>query len=119
MTIANAQQHAQMTFSVIAPKNLQWIVNGPINEEVTFKLKGTGEVEVIFVGCGHCQDEDGTRCVGPRQCIQQMIDSCSSVFGEKPKSKQNMQSPLKKNDHPKLNDSDQAAQFPFAVGQTV
>ena len=38
--------------------------------------------------------------MAPFRCIEKMEDSCKQFFGKKPK--QQVQSPLEKNDHPEL-----------------
>jgi len=84
-----------------------------------FKLKGTGPIE-FHLGCDFYRDEDGTLCFGPKKYIEKMEDAFVRMFGKKPKT--NVTSPLEKNDHPKLDESellddDGTARFQSLIGQ--
>ena len=87
---------------MIASKNPQAIIDSLTNDPVNFKLKGTGPVK-FHLGCDYFRDEDGVLCVGPLQYIERMVDTYKTLFGVKPK--QNVQSPLERNDHPELDES--------------
>ena len=68
-----------------------------------FKLKGTGPLKFLL-GCDHKREDDGTMCLAPRRYIEKMIDTNVRLFGEKPKTK--FQSPLERNNRPKLDESE-------------
>jgi hypothetical protein len=84
-----------------------------------FKLKGTGPIE-FHLGCDFYRDEDGTLCFGPKKYIKKMVDAYLRMFGSKPTTK--VTSPLKKNDHPELDDTELLndhgiAKFQSIIGQ--
>jgi len=68
-----------------------------------FKLKGSGSI-AFHLGCDFFREDDGILCMAPRKYIDKMIANYESMFGEKPK--QNVSSPLEKNDHPELDTSE-------------
>ena len=72
-------------------------------DKYKFKLKGTGPIS-FHLGCDFIRDEDGTLCLKPRKYIDRMVASYEQMFGEKPGTK--VTSPLEKNDHPELDDSE-------------
>ena len=88
---------------LIASKNPQAIIDALTSEPVNFKLKGTGPLK-FHLGCDYFRDDDGTLCVAPIKYIERMVSSYKSLFGEAPK--QTVQSPLEKNDHPELDDTE-------------
>ena len=73
-----------------------------MTEQYKFKLKGVGPIKVLL-GCDFFRDQDGVMCFGPKRYIKKMIDSYENMFNEKPKK---ASSPLEKNDHPELDESD-------------
>ena len=73
-----------------------------LTEQYKFKLKGVGPIQV-HLGCDFFRDQDGVMCFGPKRYIKKMIDSYENMFNEKPKK---ASSPLEKNDHPELDESD-------------
>jgi hypothetical protein len=87
----------------IASRNPQAIIDALEGAPNNFKLKGTGPM-TFHLGCDYFRDADGTLCVGPRTYIDRMIAQYEALFGCKPK--QNVSSPLEKNDHPELDDSE-------------
>ena len=87
----------------IASKNPQAIIDALEGAPHNFKLKGTGPM-TFHLGCDYFRDADGTLCAGPRTYIERMVAQYESLFGCKPKM--NVSSPLEKNDHPELDDSD-------------
>ena len=88
---------------MIVSKKPQDIITGLEAKPHSFKLKGTGPV-TFHLGCDYFRDEDGTLCVGPRKYIEKMCEEYERLFGMKPK--QNVTSPLEKNDHPELDASE-------------
>jgi hypothetical protein len=87
----------------IASKNPQAIIDALEGAPNNFKLKGTGPM-TFHLGCDYFRDKDGTLCAGPRTYVDRMIAQYVSLFGCKPKM--NVSSPLEKNDHPELDDSE-------------
>ena len=87
----------------IASRNPQAIINALEGNPNNFKLKGTGKM-TFHLGCDYFRDSDGTLCVGPRTYVDRMVAQYVSLFGCKPKM--NVSSPLEKNDHPELDDSE-------------
>lgn len=88
---------------LIASRNPQEIIDGLEGDPGKFKLKGTGPVK-FHLGCDYWRDEDGTLCVGPQKYIERMEDAYKQMFGSAPK--QNVQSPMERNDHPELDESE-------------
>jgi hypothetical protein len=82
-----------------APKE----ITDELENTYKFKLKGTGPIE-FHLGCDFYRDEDGTLCFGPKKYIEKMVDAYMRMFGSKPMSK--VTSPLEKNDHPELDDTE-------------
>jgi hypothetical protein len=74
-----------------------------LKDEYKFKLKGTGDI-TFHLGCDFFREADGTLCMAPRKYIEKMLDNYERMFGEKPRL--NIRSPLKKGDHPELDDSE-------------
>ena len=68
----------------------------------SFKLKGSGPI-TFYLGCDCFRDDDGNLCCAPRKYIEKTIGVCERIFGKKPKE---YKSPLPKNDHPELDDSE-------------
>ena len=66
------------------------------------KLKGVGPIK-FHLGCDFFEDPDGTLACGPKKYIDKLISSYEAMFGEKPKE---YGSPLEKNDHPEVDESD-------------
>ena len=87
-------------------------------DKYKFKLKGTGPIS-FHLGCDFIRDDDGVLCLKPRKYIDRMVASYEQMFGEKPSTK--VTSPLEKNDHPELDDSEfcteeEVRQFQSVVG---
>ena len=66
-----------------------------------YKLKGVGPIEV-HLGCDFFRDQDNVLCFGPKKYIKKMLEAYEKLFDEKPKK---ASSPLEKNDHPELDES--------------
>ena len=66
-------------------------------------MKGTGELKFLL-GCDYFRDSDGTLCMAPKKYIEKMISTYERLFGEKPKDK--YRSPLDRDDHPELDESE-------------
>jgi hypothetical protein len=84
----------------IASKDPQKI-NDSLERDSGFKLKGVGPIK-YHLGCDFSRDSDGTLCCGPRKYIEKMLGAYERMFGELPRP---YSSPLKRNDHPDLNNS--------------
>ena len=87
-------------------------------DKYKFKLKGTGPIS-FHLGCEFVRDDEGILCLRPRKYIERMVASYEQMFGEKPSTK--VTSPLEKNDHPELDDSElcdeeEVRQFQSVVG---
>ena len=68
-----------------------------------FKLKGSGPIS-FHLGCDFERDDDGVLCMSPKQYIDRMVSQYERMFGSKPRT--NVTSPLEKNDHPEVDDSE-------------
>ena len=68
-----------------------------------FKLKGTSPLE-FHLGADFFRDEEGVLCMAPKKYIERMIKTYELTFGQKPTT--NVYSPLEKNDHPELDESE-------------
>jgi Reverse transcriptase (RNA-dependent DNA polymerase) len=86
----------------IAAKDPMSIVN-VLTNKYKFKLKGTGTIE-FHLGMDFFRDDDGVLCIAPRKYIEKMKQSYEQMFGKPPST--TAQSPLEKNDHPELDDSE-------------
>ena len=73
-----------------------------LKDEYKFNLKGTGKIE-FYLGCDYFRDSEDVLCYAPNKYIQKTIDNYVRLFGKKPKE---YKSPLEKNDHPELDDTD-------------
>ena len=73
-----------------------------LTNKYDFKLKGSGNIE-FYLGCDYFRDDDGVLCYAPRKYIRKTVDNYERIFKKKPKE---YKSPLDKNDHPELDDSD-------------
>ena len=82
------------------PKSIIKALSGKPNN---FKLKGTGPV-TYHLGNDFFRDTDGTLCFGPKKYIEKMTVEYQRMFGEMPK--RTRMSPLEKNDHPELDDTE-------------
>ena len=71
-------------------------------EKHKFKLKESGEIS-FHLGCDFFRDDDGDLCYAPRKYIEKLLDNYKRLFGTQPKA---ATSPLIKNDHPELDDSE-------------
>ena len=74
-----------------------------LKEKYNFHLKGTGPLE-FHLGTDFFHDDEGTLCMAPCKYIEHLIDGYENTFGEKPT--QRVYSPLKKGDHPELDDTE-------------
>jgi hypothetical protein len=94
----------------IASKHPEKIISG-LKDRHKLKLKGVGPIE-YYLGCDFARDPDGTLYYGPRKYIEQMLSNYERLFNEMPRK---YSSPLEKNDHPEIDDS----QFLEAEGVTI
>ena len=72
-------------------------------KEFGFKFKGTGPL-TFHLGMDFYRDKDGTLCMAPKKYIEKLIANYEREFGQSPK--QNVTSPVEKNDHPELDTSE-------------
>jgi hypothetical protein len=86
----------------IASKNPKKITD-ELTEKHKLKLKGVGPI-TYHLGCDFTRDADGTLSYGPKKYIEKMIGAYEKMFAESPRP---FSSPLEKNDHPELDDSDE------------
>ena len=86
----------------IASKNPQAIIDALEAKPNNFKLKGTGEIDVLL-GCNYFRDNDGRLCYSPKNYLKKMKDQYKLLFGTSPKFETN---PLVENDHPELDESE-------------
>jgi len=82
--------------------NLKTILDELI-QKYGYKLKGVGPLE-FHLGCDFSRDPDGTLCFDPIKYIQKILNVFENMFKEKPRPNS---SPLEKNDHPELDDSEE------------
>jgi Reverse transcriptase (RNA-dependent DNA polymerase) len=73
-----------------------------LEESHKFKLKGVGPL-TYHLGCDYFRDKEGTLCYGPGKYISKSMDQYENMFGCKPKE---YTSPLEKEDHPEIDDTD-------------
>lgn len=74
-----------------------------LQEDHKFKLKGTGPIS-YHLGCDFFRDSTGTLCFSPKRYVEKMKGSYVRMFGTAPKE---VSSPLKGNDHPELDTSEE------------
>ena len=86
----------------IASRDLQAIIDVLESEPNNFKLKGTGDINVLL-GCNFFRDGNGLLCYSPKNYLKKMEEQYNSLFGTKPR---HYTSPLEENDHPELDESD-------------
>ena len=103
---------------LIASKDPQSIIKSLTDKPNNFKLKGTGPV-TYHLGCDFFRDDDGTLCMAPKKYIERMVAQYTKLFGQAPS--QRVQSPLEKNDHPELDDTelldeDDTAKYQSLIG---
>ena len=91
-----------LRYLVIASRDPKKIIDA-LEKDARFKLKGVGPIS-YHLGCDYTRDADGTLSVGPRKYIEKMIGAYEQMFGESPK---NHSSPLERNDHPEVDESDE------------
>jgi Reverse transcriptase (RNA-dependent DNA polymerase) len=85
----------------IAAKDPMSIIQA-LKDKHKLQLKGVGPIE-FHLGCNFQRDEENTLYYGPKTYIEKMVANFERYFGEKPKD---YTSPLEKNDHPELDDSE-------------
>jgi hypothetical protein len=68
-----------------------------------FKIKDAGPL-TFHLGADFYRDQEGVLCMAPEKYIERLIQSYEQMFGKKPTLK--VYSPLEKNDHPELDDSE-------------
>ena len=90
-----------------------------LKKKHNLKLKGEGPLK-YHLGCDYHMDPDGTRVAQPKKYISKILDSFHQMFpGE---TLPQVKSPLDKNDHPELDNSELASddlitKFMCMVGQ--
>ncbi len=86
---------------LVASRNPQAILD-TFMETYKFLLKGSGPL-TFHLGCDYYRDCEGVLCQSPKKYIVRIAQSFSRMFGKEPR---HYSSPLEKNDHPELDDSD-------------
>ena len=74
-----------------------------LKEDYKLKVKGDGPLSHHF-GDDYTRDKDKTLFCQPKKYIDRMVDSYHSMFKQDPPK--NMRTPLDKNDHPELDDTE-------------
>ncbi len=74
-----------------------------LQDEPHFKLKGSGPIS-FHLGCGFERDANGILSMSPQGYIERLVDQYVQMFGSKPKTV--VTSPIEKNNHPELDDSE-------------
>ena len=86
---------------LVVSKDPQSIIDA-LTKEHNFNLKGTGPI-TFHLGCDFFRNEEGQLCHAPRKYIEKTLENYKRIFGAMPRP---VTSPLNKNDHPELDDSD-------------
>jgi len=68
-----------------------------------FALKGSVRIE-FYLGFDFVRDADRTLCMAPQHYIECMVNPYEQTFACNPKT--NFTAPLKKNEHPEIDDSE-------------
>ena len=94
-------------------------INQDLKEKFKFKIKGDGQLE-FHLGCDYKLDKDGTLVAQPIRYINKIIESYKKMFPDK--NFINAKSPLEKNDHPELDNSElcneeQITKYMCMIGQ--
>ena len=74
-----------------------------LKQKFKLKIKGDGPLE-YHLGCDYKLDKDGTLIAQPTKYITKIVDSFKKMFPDE--SFINSKSPLEKNDHPELDNSE-------------
>ena len=91
----------------------------PLKKKHNLKIKGEGPLK-YHLGCDYHMDPDGTLVSQPKKYISKILDSFHQMFPDE--NLPQVKSPLDKNDHPELDNSDLASddlitKFMCMVGQ--
>ena len=78
-------------------------INQDLKEKFECKIKGDGPLE-YHLGCEYKLDKDGTLVAQPTKSINKILESYNKMFPVK--NFINAKSPLEKNDHPELDNSE-------------
>ena len=74
-----------------------------LKEDFKLKVKGDGPLS-HHLGADYTRDKDNTLVCQPKKYIERLAESYHSMFKQNPPK--NMRTPLDKNDHPELDDSE-------------
>ena len=90
-----------------------------LNEKFKLKIKGYGPLE-YHLGCDYKLDKHGTLVAHPTKYINKILDSFKKMFPNE--NFINARSPLKRNDHPELDNSElynekQITKYMIMIGQ--
>jgi hypothetical protein len=80
-----------------------------------FSFKGVGPIK-FHLGCDFNPDQDGILYYGTKTYIEKMMTNYERIFGTKPKE---YSSPLEKNDHPELDDSELLTDKDITIYQSL
>ncbi|HEY9709842.1 MAG TPA: hypothetical protein V6D48_16675, partial [Oculatellaceae cyanobacterium] len=72
-------------------------------DKYKFKIKEAGPLK-FHLGADFYRDAEGVLCMAPQKYIERLTQAYEKMFGQKPSTK--VYSPLEKNDHPELDDSE-------------
>ena len=90
-----------------------------MKEKFKLKIKGDGPLE-YHIGCNYKLDKDGTLVAQPTRYIDKILESYKKMFPDE--NFINAKSPVEKNDHPELDNSelcneDQITRYMCMIGQ--
>ena len=103
---------------LIASEEPQKIIQD-LKEKFKLKIKGEGPLE-YHLGCDYKLDKDGTLVAQPKKFINKELESYKKMFPDE--NIINAKSPLEKNDHPELDNSElcneeQITKYMCMIGQ--
>ena len=87
---------------LIASQNPKEFID-TLKQKFNLKIKGDGPLE-YHLGCDYTRDPDKTLVTTPKKYINKILDSYSKMFPDDKTN--NIKSPLEKNDHPELDNSE-------------
>ena len=87
---------------LIASEKPQQIIKA-LNEKFKFKIKGDGSLG-YHLGCDYKLDKDGALVAQPAEYINKLLESYKKMFPNE--NFLNVKSPLEKNDHPDLDNTE-------------
>ena len=106
---------------LLIPCEKQQRIIQDLKEKFKFKIKGDGPLE-YNLGCDYKPDKDGTLAAQPTKYINKILESYKKMFPNK--YFLNVKSPLEKNDHPELDNTElcneeQITKYMCMIGQLL